>query len=114
MTVEDISGDRPSVSSPVSIEIVSTGDRTEQYGIQTSPSNGQRPSTTVVEAIGRITDTDPTVLDPLGDTIDPDHLDGLFDSPSNSQREPVSVSFSYAGYRITVSETKSITRTVTP
>jgi hypothetical protein len=114
MTLEDSSENRSSVDSAVSIEIVSIDDRTEQYCIQTNSSSGQRPSTAIIEAIGTITDTDPIELDPLGDTIDSDHLDGLFDSPSNSEREHVSVSFSYAGYRITVSETKAITRTPIP
>lgn len=110
MTLEDSSENRSLVDSAVSIEIVSINDRTEQYSIQTTPSSGRRPSTAIVEAVGTITDTDPIELDPLGDAIDPDHLDGLFDSPSSSEREHVSVSFSYADYRITVSETESITR----
>jgi len=113
MTFEGFSGNDSLVDSAVSIEIESIHDRTEECCIQTTPSSDQSPSTAIVEAIGAITDTDPIELDPLGDWIDVDHLDGLFDSSSHSERGHVSVSFSYAGYRISVTETTLINRAPT-
>lgn len=109
MALESTKENRPVVRSAVSIEIVPISVRTDEYRVQIDPSSGQRPSTAIVEAIAALTDIDPLELEPLGDQIDPEHLDELFISPSNSDRQHISVSFFYAGYHIDVSETKHIT-----
>lgn len=51
----------------------------------------------VVEAVATYSDTDELELPPLFDSIDPDALDGLIRSMSHG-----TVSFVYAGQRITV------------
>ncbi|KTG26596.1 HalOD1 output domain-containing protein [Haloferax profundi] len=54
-------------------------------------------STNVVLSIAAIEDTRPTRLPPLAQTIDPDALNTVFDCS-----EDAILSFSYAGYRVTV------------
>jgi len=57
------------------------------------------PTTAVVEAIGAVSNTEPTALPPLAETIDPDALDSLFKSPDNAGR----IVFDYADYTVAVS-----------
>lgn len=51
----------------------------------------------VVEAVADYTDTDMLELPPLYDSVDPDALNKLIRSASDSH-----VTFEYAGYRITI------------
>lgn len=67
--------------------------------------NGEVPSMHVVWAVAAESDLDPCSLPPLGDAIDPDALDSLFDGDSGRAVSPQngpSVTFSYAGHRVTV------------
>jgi len=59
------------------------------------------PSAAVIEAIGAVTDTDPMELDPLGRSIDPDNLDGLF-APATPEGGDARVTFAYHGHEVTV------------
>lgn len=53
----------------------------------------------VVEAISRAEDTDPTDLDPVYEVIDPDALNELFDGKRGNAGK---VEFRYHGYDVTV------------
>ena len=76
----------------------------------------ERASEAVVAAVATADDVDPSELPPLGDHLDVDCLDGLLASESSSTAaglvftrtedllaEP-EVSFTYAGYDVTVTE----------
>ena len=106
--------DLPSVRSGSSIRSVKTDNTDETYYIEVEPDGDHRLSTAIVEGLAAITDTDPFKFDPLGDRIDPDHLDKLFESLSEPEHGKFSVSFSYAGYWIVVSDTTHITVTSLP
>ena len=60
------------------------------------------PSWAVVQAVAVATDTDPTELVPLYDSVDTDALDALLLRARNGNNSPVSVSFSFAGRSVTV------------
>lgn len=111
MTPEnDTSGDLSSVCSDLSIEPVSTTETDEAYRIEIEPSSNHCLSTAIVEAVAAITSADPLELDPLGEQFDPESLDRLYLS-SGSECDDLSVSFSYAGYHVVVSDTTHITIT---
>lgn len=76
----------------------------------------ERASEAVVAAVATATDEDPSDLPPLGDRVDVDCLDGLLASGTQStaaglvftrtddlSAEP-EVSFTYAGYDVTVTQ----------
>lgn len=57
----------------------------------------------VIDAIADQADVDPLEFDvPLGDVVDPDALDALFDSQFGEPRRRGSVEFVYQAYRVTV------------
>lgn len=59
----------------------------------------------VVEAVAREVGVEPTELDSLYETLDPDALNALFaERPGRSQRSAVRVTFEYVGHPVTVSE----------
>lgn len=63
----------------------------------------------IVLALERITDTDVHDLDRLHETVDPEALDDLFrPQPDGSPRDTGLVSFTYAGYVVTVNATGRI------
>lgn len=70
----------------------------------------------VIEAIAERADVDPLELDvPLGDVVDPDALDSLFDSPFGRERQPRCVEFAYQGHLVTVrSESDGVAVEVSP
>ena len=75
---------------------------TETYHVSIG-SNEQIPvDVSVIQASATITRSDPLELEPLAEYIDPDRLQGLFDSNPSSQFSRPTVSFSYIGYQITV------------
>ncbi len=61
-----------------------------------------RPSEVVVRAVATLTDTEILDLDPLYDTIDPEHVNELIDGRSESAIEDSSISFRYNGCLVTV------------
>ena len=79
-------------------------------------TEGQPTSELVVEAIADQADVDPLDFDvPLGDVVDPDALDALFDSQFDHERKPGSVEFNYQEYHVTVlSEPSGVVVEVTP
>ena len=62
-----------------------------------------------LEAVGSASETDPTALPPLYGAIDPDALDALFESSDPAPSAAPRVSFSYAGYEVTVDGGPTIT-----
>ncbi|WP_232686521.1 HalOD1 output domain-containing protein [Halobacterium zhouii] len=57
----------------------------------------------VVEKVSEVTDTDPTDLEPLFNTVDPDSLNTLFsDIQSASPRDEGHVAFPIAGCQVTI------------
>lgn len=72
-----------------------------------------RPSAAVVEMVAIAADSETTSLEPLYDAVDPEALDGVI--RRNGKREPArgpTVSFTYAGYDVTVGRAGEVT--VTP
>lgn len=62
------------------------------------------PSVAVIEAVGAVSNSEPTDLPPLAETIDPDALDSLFSSPASTGR----VVFRYAEYTVAVSADRTV------
>lgn len=61
------------------------------------------PSNAVVETVAIAADREPTVLEPLYETVDPDALDALIRSRgTNSTDGDATVTFALDGYRVTV------------
>lgn len=61
----------------------------------------EAPSVAVVRAVCALTDTEPTDLEPLYETIDPEDLDGFF-TGSKDTTGPKSLSFEFGGCNVTV------------
>lgn len=62
-------------------------------------SADERPSEAIVKAVGIATEQSALDLDPLYDTIDPEHIDGLFDN-WKGEASPELI-FEYAGCTVT-------------
>jgi len=61
------------------------------------------PSTAVVETVAIASDREPTAIEPLYETIDPDALDALVRSNETvSSRGDVNVTFEFAGLGVAV------------
>ncbi|MFC5279268.1 HalOD1 output domain-containing protein [Halorubrum rubrum] len=101
-----------SVYSALSIKPVSTDETDETYRVEIESDSYHCLSAAIVEAIAAITHTDPRELDPLGEQLDPESLDTLFTSSSKTAYDDLSVSFSYAGYRVVVSDATHVTITL--
>lgn len=67
------------------------------------------PSHRVVERVADEVGAEPTQLEPLYSSIDPDALDKLFaDSTGTTDSGVVELTFTYAGYRIVVAQDRSV------
>ncbi|WP_416841557.1 HalOD1 output domain-containing protein [Haloferax sp. DFSO52] len=76
----------------------------EETGVYRVDRDSSEPlSTNVVMSIAAIEDIRPTQLPPLAGTIDPDALNTLFECSDDAF-----LSFSYAGYRVTLDTLGSI------
>jgi hypothetical protein len=66
--------------------------------------DAERPSRSVIEAVADATERDPTDLDPLYETIDPDALDAIFESTADRYRpsSKTCVSFRFEGCEVAV------------
>ncbi|WP_191965910.1 MULTISPECIES: HalOD1 output domain-containing protein [Haloferax] len=59
------------------------------------------PSTAVIETVAIAANREPTALEPLYNTVDPDALDALFDSSGCHSTDGVTtVSFEFAGHGV--------------
>lgn len=68
------------------------------------------PSTAIVESVAEAKNSDPTALESLYDWIDTDAIDALFERPSGDPSDPpLSVSFDYTGYTVTVERNGTVT-----
>ncbi|WP_225336089.1 HalOD1 output domain-containing protein [Halomicrobium urmianum] len=61
----------------------------------------EAPSVAVVRTVCALTDTEPTDLEPLYETIDPEGLDGIFTGAKDTAG-PKSLSFEFGGCDVTV------------
>ena len=66
------------------------------------------PSTGVVETVAAVADSDPTALDPLYGSLDPDALDELVRSAGERPGEDLVVTFAHAGCEVTVQSDGSV------
>lgn len=66
------------------------------------------PSMAVVRALGAISRTDLLELEPLAEYVDPDALDGIFESIERTPLGHATVSFPYAGYQVTVVSSREL------
>ncbi|MFB1063581.1 HalOD1 output domain-containing protein [Natrinema sp. H-ect4] len=66
--------------------------------------------TAIVLAVSSVEDCDPCSLTPLYEAIDPEALTALFDSkPATSSTDPITVTFTFSAYLITVTDGASLT-----
>ncbi|MFP8952890.1 HalOD1 output domain-containing protein [Natrialbaceae archaeon A-arb3/5] len=61
----------------------------------------ERPNMAVVRAVAAVTGRSPLDLDPLYESIDPDHANRVVDA-AGSRRSAVELSFEYGGCAVTV------------
>jgi hypothetical protein len=67
--------------------------------------DGLLPSEAVVHAVATVTGTDPTELEPLYATVDPDALDTIVETDGDEEEpiaHPTTVSFALEGHHVTV------------
>ncbi|WP_408960756.1 HalOD1 output domain-containing protein [Natrinema sp. 74] len=77
--------------------------RSETYHAQHDWADSQSLSTTIIEAVGAATDTDPNQMEPMYEALDPDALDALFRPRSDdSLRTNGQVLFSLDGHDVAV------------
>ncbi|ELZ08940.1 hypothetical protein C479_12469 [Halovivax asiaticus JCM 14624] len=63
----------------------------------------------VVDAVADEREVEPTALDPLYEAVDPDSLDALFPPvPQRSEGTSRSITFTFAGYQVTIEGTGRI------
>lgn len=89
-----------------------TNDRSRREETRTAGTDGghdyeadedEAPSEAVIRSVSAVRGVEPTELDPLYDTIDPDGLDELFGSTVGGEhRGDARVEFTYAGCEVTV------------
>jgi hypothetical protein len=61
----------------------------------------ETPAETVVTTVAEATGRSPLEMSPLGQTVDADTLNALFDGPEE-RASSISVTFDYCGQRVTV------------
>jgi hypothetical protein len=72
-----------------------------------------QPSVAVVDAVTDASDAEATTLPRIYDTVDTDAIDSLVEA-EGSNSMPVEVRFSYAGFRVTVDDTGTVTLDESP
>lgn len=80
-----------------------------------APRADEKPiSTRIIRVVANRAGEDAIDLPPLFESVEPDALDGLFRPMAGGiPRDGGEVSFSYAGYRVTVSLNRTVDITVT-
>lgn len=85
------------------------GSDATTYRIRHDWESDEHISATVVRAVANVTNTPPTELDPLYESIDVDALDQLFDGPNGDSWQDTSwVSFRYHDCTVEVYATGTI------
>lgn len=74
---------------------------TERYHLAIDPERTTRPSLPLVQFIAHIAGKPPRALSPLQSAIDADNLDHWFSTAHHSQNA-ARLTFTYAGYQITL------------
>lgn len=77
-------------------------DEFQRHVVEFDTDSDRSTSEIVVYSIAEVADEDPTALRPLGEVIDPDALDTIFDRPSADDSGDAHISFGYEGYEVTV------------
>ena len=84
--------------------------KTDTYCLHYDRRSDESVSAAVVRGVAAVTNTSPTELEPLFETLDPDALDQLYRSTADgSGRGDSWVSFSYNDCAVTVDSTGEIT-----
>lgn len=79
------------------------GDRSSEQFTRRFDGPDETPTTAIIEAIEEYSGVDATTLPSLTEIVDPDSLNQLLGAPpGRAPGHVVTVSFSYAGYRIWV------------
>ena len=71
---------------------------------RTSREPDASATVSVVRAVSEVEDVNPGDLPVLSDVIDPEALDGVFDTGQRVGRSNARLSFDYYGYTVTVTE----------
>jgi hypothetical protein len=80
------------------------------YTIQYDEWTDQSPSVAVVKAVAAVTGDDPTAIEPLTETINPDAMDRLIETEDS--RGTLSITFGYSGCVVTAEANGDITVTL--
>lgn len=76
----------------------------ERYSIRIDDYPGETGSTLAVRLIATIEDVHTAELDPLYESVDPEALDALLDSPAFARGTGARVTFEYSGYELAVDD----------
>jgi len=77
-------------------------DEFERHVVEFGSECSRSASEVIVYTVANISETDPTALRPLGEVIDPDALDTIFDQAETADRAPAHLSFEYEGFDVTL------------
>lgn len=89
----------------------------QQTSVTYTAAQDENPSEAVIAALRKASDRSPSLdadrpgddmLEPLYNTIDPDALDALFSSRTGTSTRSGTVTFTHAGYEVTVSATGDV------
>lgn len=74
-------------------------------------TDDRSPAAAITRAVVTEVGVDPSELEPLGSSIDPEALEGLFDSLETTPGAVATVSFPYAGYWVSIDSEGTLTVT---
>ncbi|ELY56721.1 hypothetical protein C491_11980 [Natronococcus amylolyticus DSM 10524] len=77
--------------------------------VQTQYSSDEPVSEAVVRALAVVEDVEPTELDLLYESIDPEALDAIFDTPVIDNKPPTRIEFGVSVYLVVVNSNGQIT-----
>jgi hypothetical protein len=77
-------------------------DEFDRHVVEFDVDGERSTSEVVVYTVAEVSDEEPTSLRPLGEIIDPDALDTIFERPPAKEPGGTHISFEYEGYEVTV------------
>ncbi|MGB9934095.1 HalOD1 output domain-containing protein [Haloarcula amylolytica] len=77
-------------------------DDSEHEGVYTRFSATDTPSEETVRAIAEFREVEPTALEPLYNSVDPDALDALFAEPCACNENPILTRFTASGCHVVI------------